>query len=65
MGKLTYEEWEAEGEKMQAVIDRARKGFDGAIARGDRVAVGRFYGEIRQLGIKLKDHMKIEPPPTR
>ncbi len=62
MGKL-HEEWEAEGNEIQAAIDRVQAEFNRAAARGDRVAATRCEDKLRQLDQALSDHMKKEPPP--
>ena len=62
MGKL-HEEWEAEGNEIQATIDRVQAEFNRATARGDLVAIARYQDKLHQLDQALSDHVKKEPPP--
>ncbi len=59
---MDYEKWEAEGQKIQAELNRVDEQWRQARIDGEKEAYARLEDEYNRLLEQSQDHMKKMPP---
>ena len=60
--KTEYEQWEAEGQRIQSEIDRVHDERFEAMNRTDPYEPDRLLDELHRLNELLEEHMEKMPP---
>ncbi len=59
---MDYEKWEAEGQKIQAELNRVDEQWRQARIDGEKEAYARLEDKYNRLLEQSQDHMKKMPP---